>query len=124
MAEKRGRKSSAKSSKRSSAVKSRSASARKTSAPKKNSRSRSKRPVRPVAAARSPGSIKKNLRVVLNNLVLFILLFLVSLILYQVLGEGIFKNLFSVFTILFGFVSVAFLISLLVFLFLKVFKKR
>lgn len=119
MAAKRGgRKSSSrtsgKTSKRSSVAKSRSANAR------RNSRSRNSR----AASARSSTGIKRNLRVVLNNLVLFILLFLVSLILYQVLGDGIFKNLFSVFTILFGFVSVAFLISLLVFLFLRVLRKR
>ncbi len=69
-------------------------------------------------------STKTNIRIVLNNLIVFFILFLISLILYGVLQSEVLSNLFFIFMLGFGFISVAFLITLVVFLFLKLFQKR
>jgi hypothetical protein len=66
---------------------------------------------------------KKKINLVLRNLVLFVVISLVSFILYLVSTKVMFKNLFSLLAMVFGFVSVAFLIVLLIFLFTKLFKK-
>ena len=66
---------------------------------------------------------KKKINLVLRNLVLFVVISLVSFILYLVSSKAMFKNLFSLLAMVFGFVSVAFLIVLLIFLFTKLFKK-
>ncbi len=65
-----------------------------------------------------------NLRVILNNLIIFSILFLISLILFSVLQSPILVNLFFIFMLGFGFISVAFLITLVVFLFLRIFQKK
>ena len=98
----------------------------------RSSRSRSRttrRGRRNVEAARV--SRPNSVRIVFNNLILFAILFLISLILYQVFLSGIFAdpsgvflNLFGIFMIAFGFISVAFLITLIVFLVLRAFKKK
>ncbi|MDD5700068.1 MAG: hypothetical protein PHH00_02660 [Candidatus Nanoarchaeia archaeon] len=67
---------------------------------------------------------KANIRIVLNNLIVFFILFLISLILYEVLQSEVLNNLFFIFMLGFGFISVAFLITLVVFLFLKLLQKR
>ncbi|MCL5730048.1 MAG: hypothetical protein M1165_00580 [Candidatus Pacearchaeota archaeon] len=73
----------------------------------------------------SPVSMeRKNIRIIFSNLVLFVLMFLISLILYRVLPIGIFQNLFAILMMGFGFISVAFLITLLVFLFIRLFRKE
>lgn len=59
------------------------------------------------------------LGVVFRNLILFVLLFLLSYILSVVSNKEVFINLFELLWIIFAFVSIAFLISLLVLLFLK-----
>ncbi|MFZ1970710.1 MAG: hypothetical protein WAU65_00835 [Candidatus Nanoarchaeia archaeon] len=90
------------------------------------SRSRSSR-----RSSRVPLKRPSNVRVVLANLVIFIALFLVSLILYQLFfggiisdPSGVFLNLFGIFMVAFGFISVAFFITLLVFLFMNFFKRK
>jgi hypothetical protein len=70
------------------------------------------------------GDLKKKLTVVINNLLLFVALSLVSFVLYRFLQNEILKNLFNVMSMVFGFVSVAFLIALLVLLILRTVKKR
>ena len=65
---------------------------------------------------------KKKFDLVLKNLIFFVILFIVSLALYNVSGKG-FENLFFLLSLIFGFVSVAFLIVLLIFLILKGMKK-
>jgi len=69
-------------------------------------------------------SISTNVRVVMNNLIIFFILFLISLILFSVLQSEVLRNLFFIFLLGFGFISVAFLITLVVFLFLKLLHKR
>ena len=70
-------------------------------------------------ASRHQASIK----IVFTNLIVFVVLFLASLVLYQFL-QGIYQSLFFVFMLGFGVISAAFLITLVVFLFLKVFNKK
>ncbi len=65
---------------------------------------------------------KVKLGLVLRNLVLFVLLFLISYILYLV-SEGAFVNIFNFLWIIFGFISVAFFLALLVLLFMKLIKR-
>jgi len=67
-------------------------------------------------------SNKKKIILILKNLILFTVISLVSFILYLVSNKEIFKNLFSILAMVFAFVSVAFLITLLIFVFLKLLK--
>ena len=69
-------------------------------------------------------SISTSIRVVLNNLIIFFILFLISLILFSVLKSEVLSNLFFIFMLGFGFISIAFLITIVVFFFLKLFQKK
>ncbi|MFA5071591.1 MAG: hypothetical protein WC511_04490 [Candidatus Pacearchaeota archaeon] len=66
---------------------------------------------------------KRKVSVLLNNLLLFIALSLVSLVLTEFSSNVLFVNLFSVLTIVFGFIAVAFLIVFLVLLLVRTLKK-
>lgn len=66
---------------------------------------------------------KKKINLILKNLVLFVIISLVSFVLYSVSNNEMFRNLFSLLAIIFGCVTVAFLIVFLVFLFSKMMKK-
>ena len=66
---------------------------------------------------------KRKINLVLKNLILFVVMSLISFGLYNILNNEIFKNLFSLLAMIFGFISVAFLIVLLVFLILKLMRK-
>jgi hypothetical protein len=84
-----------------------------------------KKPVKKVVS-KSKKFVRSNVRklkIVINNLIFFIILFVLSLILYSVSGEEMYINLFLMLSIIFGFVSLAFLISLLVLLFLKIMRR-
>ena len=76
--------------------------------------SRSKRLVR---------ASKRKINLVLKNLILFIILFVLSFVLYYVSEQEIYVNLFGLLSVILGFIGVAFLIVLLVFLFLRAMKK-
>jgi len=90
---------------------------------KKRTVKRTKRKVSRRVAFRK-GDMKKKVRVVINNLLLFVALSLVSFVLYKFLQNDILVNLFQVMSMIFGFVSVAFLITLLVLVIMKMVKKR
>ncbi len=66
---------------------------------------------------------KKKINLVLKNLILFVILFTLSFVLYNVSSQEMYTNLFLLLSIIFGFITIAFLIVLLIFLFLKVAKK-
>ena len=66
---------------------------------------------------------KSKIKLVVNNLLFFVALCLVSLVLYRFVKNIILMNLFSVMAMIFGFVAVAFLIALLVLLIRKTMKK-
>ena len=70
------------------------------------------------------GNIKKDINLIINNLLLFVALSLVSFVLYRFLTNDLLKNLFQVMAMVFGFVSVAFLITFLVLIIIKFISKK
>ncbi len=90
---------------------------------KKRTRKRATRRGSHRVASKS-GNIKKKITLVVNNLLLFIALSLVSFVLYRFLQNDLLVNLFQIMAMIFGFVSVAFLITLLVLVIMKMVKKR
>lgn len=95
--------------------------------PRKRGRRTSSRKTKSSRARRNVSSRRtknaSSIKIVFTNLIVFAVLFLISLVLYQFL-QGIYQNLFFVFMLGFGVISAAFLITLVVFLFLKLFKKK
>jgi len=63
------------------------------------------------------------IKVVFNNLLLFALIFGLSVFFYKFLQDLFFKNIFLLLAILSGFVGLAFVIVLLIFLFLRLLRK-
>lgn len=74
-------------------------------------------------ASEKVSSIKKKMKLVLKTLIFFVLVFVLSLVIYTASDNEIAENLFLLFSIIFGFVSIAFLIVLLVLFFFKLIKK-
>jgi len=62
-------------------------------------------------------------KIALKNFILFFVLFLVSFVVYQFISNELYLNLFFILSVIFGFISLAFLIVLLVFFFLRKMKK-
>jgi hypothetical protein len=93
---------------------------------KKRVKSKTKRSSRRTNRSKRFGKefVKRKIALVLNNLLLFVALALVSFVLYRFLQSEILTNLFFVMAMVFGFVSVSFLIALLVLVIIKVVKKR
>jgi len=89
---------------------------------------RTRRVSRKVSHSRSfnfgGGNVKKKISLVINNLLLFVALSLVSFVLYNFLQNEILTNLFLVMAMIFGFVAVGFLITLLILFIIKMIKKR
>lgn len=77
----------------------------------------------PIIEVKPVNPTKNKINLVLKNLFVFAILFFLSLVLYQVSEAEIYLNLFLLLSILFGFVSIAFILVFLVFLFLKWAKK-
>jgi hypothetical protein len=69
-------------------------------------------------------NIQKNINLVVSNLLLFVALALVSFVLYSFLKNELLRNLFSVMAMVFGSVSVAFLITFLVLVIMKFVSKK
>lgn len=88
-------------------------------------RKKSKTVARVKPSVNSQGKVFSNFKlgVVFRNLILFVLLFLISYVLFKVSNKVVFVNLFELLWIIFAFVSIAFLIALLVLLFLKWIRK-
>jgi hypothetical protein len=70
------------------------------------------------------GDIKKDINLVFNNFLLFVALCLVSFVFFRFLQNDILVNLFQVMAMVFGSVSVAFLIIILVLLITKAVRKK
>jgi hypothetical protein len=66
----------------------------------------------------------KRTGLVIKNLIVFLALALVSLLLSKLFQNLMLVNLFSLLSIIFAFLAVAFLLVLLIFLILKIAKKR
>ncbi|MGD9276677.1 MAG: hypothetical protein PVJ67_05880 [Candidatus Pacearchaeota archaeon] len=75
----------------------------------------SKKAVRPTS---------KKLNIVVKNLILFAVLSLLSFMLYKVSSSEVYMNLFSILSMILFFIALAFFIVLLVFLLLRVMKKK
>jgi hypothetical protein len=69
-------------------------------------------------------SSRKKIWVVLNNLLLFVALSLISYVLTRFLTNAFLVDLFSVTAMVFGFVAAGFLITLVVLLILSALKKK
>jgi len=74
-------------------------------------------------ARKKPGVGNKKFNIVLKNLILFLVLFALSMIFYNFSKDVIYEQLFFLLSLLFGFVSIAFLIALLIFVILRMIKK-
>ena len=83
--------------------------------------SRSFRPAIRVRAVR-PSPMRK-INIVLGNLLLFIILFVLSSVLYIASTTDFYQTLFFLLSLIFGALSIAFLIVLLVLIFLRVLKQ-
>jgi len=85
-----------------------------------------KRVSKKVSASKSLGrnDTKRKITIVLNNLLLFVALSLVSFVLYRFLQNDILVNLFYAMSMIFGFVAVGFLITLLILFVMKTVKKK
>jgi len=68
-------------------------------------------------------SLKNKVDISLKNFIIFFILFLVSFLLYALSSSPFFLNLFQLLSVIFGFLSLALLIVLVVFLILKSGKK-
>ena len=79
-----------------------------------------KKPARKSAPKRIADKLlRRKIGIALSNLILFAILFVISLVLYSVSNQEIYTNLFLMLSILFGFLAIAFLITYLIFFFLK-----
>ena len=87
------------------------------------SRPAKKKPARKSMQRKSAGVKSRKLRIASRNLVMFVILFVLSLILYYASGQEFYVNLFFMLSILFGFLAMAFLIAYLVLFFMKVMRK-
>jgi len=61
----------------------------------------------------------RGMRIAFRNLIGFLILFVLSLVLYNATSDLLLQNLFGLVSVLSGFVALAFLIVVLVFLVLK-----
>lgn len=66
---------------------------------------------------------KKKFKIVLNNLFLFLILFIISFALYALVENEVYSNLFYLTALGTGFLTIAFLIILLIFVFLRMLRK-
>jgi ABC-type multidrug transport system permease subunit len=92
---------------------------RKQVSKKKTSKSAVARPVSQRRILVTPSKF----RLVLKNLILFVILAVLSFVLYSVSTNQLYKDFFILLAWILGFIGVAFLISLLVLLFLKAIRK-
>jgi len=69
------------------------------------------------------GYSQNKIKIVLRNLIVFVVLTIISMLLYEISTEEIYVNLFWLLSVLFGFVAIALLIALLAILFIRVLKK-
>jgi len=80
---------------------------------------------KPFAPAIRVRAVRTNRKVniVLGNLLLFIILFVFSSVIYLASIQGFYKNLFFLLSLIFGGLSLTFLIILLILVFLRVLKE-
>lgn len=84
---------------------------------------RSNRNARRTASKNLVRSNQRKISLVLKNLIVFAVLFVLSLVLYMGSSKDFYINLFAIFLIIFGFLALAFFIVLLIFIFMKALKR-
>ncbi|MEK6926732.1 MAG: hypothetical protein AABW50_05645 [Nanoarchaeota archaeon] len=67
---------------------------------------------------------RRGLKIALFNLILFAIIFVISIILYSVISDVVLNEFFLMISFLSGFIAVAFLIVTLIFVFLRMVRKR
>ncbi len=72
---------------------------------------------------KNPSNLKRRFGIALRNLILFLIMFVVSYGLYSASSSDLMINLFFLLSVIFGFVSLAFLLVLLIFVFMKIIRK-
>jgi len=73
---------------------------------------------------RKPDYDGRKLRLVLGNLLFFIIIFVLSTILYTISAADFYKSLFFMLSFIFGIFSIALLMVLLVFVFIRVMNNK
>ena len=68
-------------------------------------------------------TLKKKMSIITKNLILFSVMFLFSVVLYITSSTEIYENLFILLSIMFGFLTITFLLIILISFFLRLFKK-
>ena len=101
-------------------------SSKKKAVKKETAKKTIKKPSPKTSRIKGIGSAKPNSKfyhtkfnLVTKQIILFAILFIISILLFGVSENLIYKNLFFLLSIIFGFIIVAFFIVLLVFLFLR-----
>ena len=69
-------------------------------------------------------NLSDKIKLVINNLLLFIALSLVSFVLYRFIENKFLNDLFFIIAVVFGFIGVGFLIVLLVLMIMRMMSKR
>lgn len=80
--------------------------------------------VRRVKSRAQKFNVKNKIALVVNNLLLFIALSLVSLVLYRYIQNEFLVNLFQVMAIIFGFIAIGFLIAFIILAVMKLVSKK
>lgn len=79
--------------------------------------------VRKNALPKKVRATKRKIGLVLKNLILFVILALISFLLYSVSGKEVYQDFFYLLALILGFIALAFLIVLLILLFMRAFRK-
>lgn len=87
---------------------------RKVKAKRSKPKRKAKKPVR-----RKSAPLKRKINLALTRFIFFAILFVLCLVLYSVSSGALWVNIFGTLAIIFGFVSIALLITLLILLFMK-----
>ncbi len=79
--------------------------------------------VRKKRAGKKSASLKNRIHLAWRNLLLFLIIFICSFILYSFSTNDLLKNLFGILAVIFGFLTFAFLLAFIVLLILRTGKK-
>lgn len=74
-------------------------------------------------SVKRPISLKDRINLAWKNLLLFLIIFIISFVLYTFSSNDLLKNFFGVLSIIFGFLTFALLIAFIVLVILKTEKK-
>ena len=73
--------------------------------------------------AKGPARLRDRIGLAWKNLILFLIIFIISFVLYSFSSNDLLKNFFGVLSIIFGFLTFAFLIAFIVLFILRATKK-